>query len=505
YTNITHEFRTPLTVILGMADLLKKNSKTKELIVRNSQGLLRLVNQILDLAKLESGHLKLDMIQADIIPYLKYLMESLQSYAERTELTLVFQSNANHLMMDFDEKKLEIITSNLLTNAIKFSEEGGKILFDVKQIKEQLIITVSDNGIGISPENIAHIFNRFYQVDTPNHKIKGSNKTGSGVGLTLTKELVELMGGNIKVDSATDQGTTFTISLPISNHAPIVVQEYSLPLTPLGLRAANEKRPLTVDDAIEADELPLLLLIEDNEDVAAYITACLQDFYTVDWAKNGAIGIERALSSIPDAIISDVMMPEKNGFEVCQKLKGDERTNHIPIILLTAKIDIPSRMEGLGAGADAYLAKPFLKEELLIRLAKMVELRRSLQEKYASSDFTALLDTAQDKVDNSPEALFLKKASLIIQEHIDDSEFGNQELSQQMAMSESQLNRKIKALTDQTLSIFIRNIRLQKAKILIETTSLNISEVAYHVGFSSPAYFSSTFSKRFGAAPNTFR
>ncbi len=504
YTNITHEFRTPLTVISGMADMIEKPANAKELIKRNSEGLLGLVNQLLDLAKLESGHLKLELVQADVVPYVQYLLESFQSLAASKNIHLVFLKSADRLVMDFDEKRLAIIISNLLSNAIKFTRQNGNIVLEILEENNQLLLKVKDNGIGIPPDKLPHIFERFYQVDDSATR-RGE---GTGIGLTLTRELVELMGGKITVQSLAPEGegTEFTVSLPIHQNAAKGVANLPAPLM-MAPSFLDEMAAIQIAEnpLPPHTDLPLLLLIEDNPDVAIYIKACLQGRYAIEWAENGAMGIEKALEIIPDIIISDVMMPEKDGFEVCQTLKNDERTSHVPIVLLTAKADVPSRLEGLGVGADAYLSKPFLKEELFIRLEKLVELRRRLQEKYAGKDFVSFATETPAPVMPSPDDAFLKRATTFILDHLDNAEFGNVELARKMNMSESSLNRKMKALTDKTLSLFIRSVRLQQGKILLLTTDMIISEIAYSAGFNDPAYFSRIFSQEFGAAPSKFR
>ena len=500
YTNITHEFRTPLTVISGMASMIEKPEQAKVLITKSSEGLLRLVNQMLDLAKLESGHIEANLKQADVVPFVQYLTESFQSFAAVKDINLVFYKEVDQLFMDYDEGKLESIVFNLLSNAIKFSKDSGKIIVHLREENGHFLLKVKDNGIGIPPNKLAHVFDRFYQVEYPDGYRDTRKSEGTGIGLALTKELVALMEGEIEVKSQPGEGTEFVVSLPIHRNAPVA--EAAAPT----IAVVREDWPSAgLEDAAAQDDLPLLLLIEDNHDVATFIRACVQERYTVEWAKNGAAGIEMALETIPDIIISDVMMPEKDGFEVCQTLKNDERTDHIPIILLTAKAGVESRLEGLGVGADAYLSKPFLKEELFIRLEKLIELRRRLQEKFAGGDFISATPAAQPPSAAAPGVAFLEKASLFILGHLDDTEFGNEELAREMAMSESQLNRKVKALTGKTLSVFIRGVRLQQGKILLQTTSLNVSEIAYAVGFADPSYFSRTFSQEFGFAPSKFR
>ena len=504
YTNITHEFRTPLTVISGMAEMIEKPANTKDIIQRNSQGLLHLVNQLLDLAKLESGHLELELVQADVLPYVHYLFESFQSFAAGKDTQLVFEKNVERLVMDFDEKRLGSILSNLLSNAIKFSHENGWVRLQLREENGQLLLIVTDNGIGIPPEKRPHIFDRFFQVDSSNTR-RGE---GTGIGLTLVKELVELMGGHIAVQSPAPAnggvGTAFTVSLPIRQNAPLA--ETGLP-TPLPLLPTSSEAGQIDEITANAEELPLLLLIEDNTDVATYIRECLKDRYSVDWANNGAIGIEKALATIPDVILSDVMMPEKDGFEVCQALKNDERTSHIPIVLLTAKADVESRLEGLGVGADAYLSKPFLKEELFLYLENLVELRRKLQARYASSknDFFSKNIISATPAVPTLDDLFLQKIRGFVEAKLDDPEFGNPELAREMFLSESQLFRKIKALTGQSTAIHIRSVRLQNARAMLQNTDQTIAEIAYLTGFNDPSYFTRVFSKEFGYLPGDLR
>ncbi len=508
YTNITHEFRTPLTVILGMAQ--QASEKPQEslqegmtLITRNGQNLLNLVNQILDLSKLESGNLSLHYQQGDVVNFVEYILESLHSLAQSKGVQMHFLSDMEVLTIDFDQTRLQQVVTNLLSNAIKFTPKGGHIYLSLHTQKEALVLKVKDNGAGIPPDKLPLIFDRFYQVDDTATR----HGEGTGIGLTLTKELVELMGGKITVQSPAPDGvgTEFSVSLPIHQNAEMGPAKLPAPLMTAPSFSDEMAATQTTESPLSPNpDLPLLLLIEDNTDVAMYIKACLEGRYTIEWAANGAIGIERALETIPDIIISDVMMPEKDGYEVCQTLKNDERTSHVPIVLLTAKADVQSKLEGLGVGADAYLSKPFLKEELFIRLEKLVELRRRLQEKYAGKDFVAFSREAPAPAMSSPDDVFLKRATSFILADLDDAEFGNEELARKMIMSESSLNRKMKALTDKTLSLFIRSVRLQQGKILLQTTDLNISEIAYSVGFTDPAYFSRIFSQEFGAAPSKF-
>jgi len=499
YTNITHEFRTPLTVILGMTEQLA-DGNARQLIRRNGKNLLRLVNQLLDLSKLDSGKLTLDKTNGDIIVYLQYLTESFHSMALEREIQLLFHSEEDALYMDFDEVKIQHIVYNLLSNALKFTPKGGKVVFLVLKAERKgvayLKIKIKDTGIGIAATQLPHIFNRFYQVDNSTTR-KGE---GTGIGLALTKELVELMNGQINVVSTPGKGTEFLVWLPIENNMPpaspnpdYVPSEHLLFDLPKDELPAN---PTPAFSETGNSERPVVLIIEDNRDVATYIQQLLAKDYETQLAENGHLGIEKALESIPDIIISDVMMPEKSGYDVCETLKQDERTNHIPIILLTAKAMQEDKVEGLKYGADAFLVKPFDKEELFVRLEKLIALRQQLQTKYSqqSADISKPIDNP-----------FLQKLRTIIAVHLDETEFGASQLAEEMAMSPTQLYRKLKALTGTTSTLYIRSIRLERAKKLLQTTALTISEIAYEVGFSDPNYFSRVFQQEFHSSPSYFR
>ncbi|HMP25927.1 MAG TPA: two-component regulator propeller domain-containing protein [Saprospiraceae bacterium] len=504
YNNITHEFRTPLTVILGMTENLKSETiaqqleqllRPLEMIERNSQNLLHLVNEMLDLAKIESGNLELKLQQADVIPFIKYLTESFHSLATEKHINLAVQAAEQTLVMDFDADKLAVIVSNLLSNAIKFTSEGGEVAVRLEAEPAHVIIGVKDNGIGIATEEIPFVFDRFYQADHSSVR----RYQGTGIGLALTKELVTLMQGTIQVESEPGRGSEFIVRLPVHREAlkaesPAMV----IPLRP-GISPADSY--LDEDPSSGEVNLPLVLIIEDHVDVAQYIGTCLHGKYQYVQAADGRAGIETAFEKIPDLIICDVMMPEKDGFEVCATLKADERTNHIPIILLTARVTIEDRLAGLAKGADAYLAKPFAKEELLIRLHQLFELRKTLQKKYSEQLFI-LPSSDTIVVEEDP---FLVKARAIVLAELEDDTFSLNELSAKLYLSRSQVHRKIKAVTGMSTAIFIRTIRLQEAKKLLASTQLSISEIAYEVGFKSPIYFSQMFKETFGESPSDFR
>ncbi|MCB0597318.1 MAG: response regulator, partial [Phaeodactylibacter sp.] len=503
YANITHEFRTPLTVIQGLADQIRENPRWKitertGLIKSNSQKLLQLINQMLDLSKLEAGKLEPNYIQGDIIKYLSYLIESFHSLAFTRSITISFYSHTGSLRMDYDPEKCQQIVSNLISNAIKFTPVYGKISVVAKEIAETnqgnwLEVSVMDTGTGIPPEQLSRIFDRFYQVPGYSSPL-GRSGEGAGIGLALTKELLYLMGGGIEAQSEVGKGTCFTFRLPVRNEAKIEATDRILqPTAPAAAIAlpmtGNSRKAGTVADA------PIVLVVEDNPDVIYYLRECLEGGYRVLEARNGQEGIDKALETIPDLVVSDVMMPEMDGFEFCRTLKTEERTNHIPVILLTAKVTQEDKLEGLAHGADAYLTKPFQKEELLVRVAKLLELRRQLQQKYQSANGHA----------REPEDAFLRKARQIVEANLEEPDFGVEQLSRELGLSRVQVYRKIKALTDLSTSRYIHIARLDKAYGLLKNPELNISEVAYRVGFKDPSHFSRAFSQYFGMPPNETR
>ncbi len=504
FTNISHELRTPLTVISGMVDQLKKDpeawlDKSVSMIKRNSENLLNLVNQILDLRKLETGQLELHFIQDNIILYLSYILESFHSLADQKNIKLLFESEQSELVMDYDPAKILRIVTNLLSNAIKFTPRGGTIWLKAGRRSNDLLIQVKDTGIGIPEDQLSSIFDRFYQVDTA-HSRKGE---GTGIGLAIVKEFVQLMEGEIWVESELNKGTTFNFALPIRQTSELKATEDKEAV------AQKVKGMITKSADVEEnhgpenlkEELPTLLIIEDNPDVRQYLMACLKGKYHLKVAEDGLQGEKIAISDIPDLIISDVMMPGKDGFELCESLKTDQRTSHIPFILLTAKADDESRLSGLKRGADAYLSKPFNEEELEIRIEKLLDNRRMLQQRYGSlENLSPTNDIAVQQEDE-----FIVSLRQAVLDNIDDENYGIPEICRDMALSRSQLHRKLKALTDKSTSHFIRSIRLQKAKELLQTTDLNVSEVAYEVGFRNPRYFSTTFSEEFGVSPNEIK
>lgn len=525
YTNITHEFRTPLTVILGMAQQVVKNpgehlANGMDMIIRNGESLLKLVNEMLDLSKLETGKMSLQLTEGDVINFLRYIVESFNSLAESQQKQLHFLSSLDSWSISFDPEKLRQIVSNLLSNALKFTPEKGNIYITISEEKnhkdasgQALVIKVKDTGIGIPENQQQHIFDRFYQLDNSHTR----KIDGTGIGLSLTKELVKLMEGSIDVKSpptGSNKGTEFTVILPVKQVRDGEASHTYTEKKPVSVQTApgSIQNNLQRIDEIKLDQKPLILLVEDNADVVAYTASCLPD-YRLAVGKDGREGFEIATEIIPDLVITDVMMPFVDGFEMCSKLRNDEHTSHIPIIMLTAKADIESRMEGLEQGADAYLEKPFHKEELLLRIRKLLELRNNLKQVYikraglpvhTEQPVTGILTEIAPPVKKAEDD-FVKKLTLIVEEHFSDDQFTVEQLCKYVFMSHSQLHRKLDALTGYSPNKFIRMIRLNKATSLLKDPSYTIATIAMECGYNDPGYFARVFKQEYGVTPQEWR
>jgi len=507
FINITHEFRTPLTVILGLTERLKvhpdKNPEDGlQRIEQNSRRLLYLVNQMLDFSRLEAGAMPIHFIHGDIIRYLRYLLELYQPLAFNKQISLRFESDLKDLEIDYEPEKLLHIVSNLLSNSIKFTPKGGEIKLSTGLEygkKTAFLIQISDTGIGIPAQKLKSIFDRFYQIEdkTLHHT------TGSGLGLALTKEFVKLMGGEITVNSTEGKGTVFSIVLPVTHFAPerdeIIDEDLENWVSSMDLPMEEADNILTSPE--NNKELPVLLIVEDNADVIYYLRSLLEAQYNIEISKNGEEGLKKALDLTPDIIISDIMMPVMDGFEMLDRLKNDIRTSHIPIILLTAKADINSRIEGLERGADAFLAKPFNENELMVSLKTLIDLRIKLRQRYAS---IRLPEPSQDKSFQWEDS-FMQQVHKILDQNYKNEDLNIIRFCKDMGMSRTQLYRKFKALSDKTLNEYIRSFRLDKARELLATTSLNVSQVAFEVGFKNLSHFSHIFYKEFGLNPREIR
>jgi len=506
FTGITHEFRTPLTVIKGMTDLIEHepnewiNEGTTK-IKNNCNILLNLVNQMLDMAKIETGVMPLHFIQTDINAYIGYVAELFKSAAHSKNIKIEFQNTGQPFVMDFDPDKLLHILSNLISNALKFTPEGGRITLASKSENNESLYTiqVTDNGSGIHPENLHHIFDRFYQVEQEIH-----NKQGSGLGLALAKEFTELLNGKISVESELGNGSNFTVTLPVSNKAEIrdylsskIMEGNEVPFL-TGIKISS---PITEHEFMLNKNLPSLLIVEDSSDVSLYLKAILKAEYHIEVAENGKVGLEKALNLIPDIILCDVMMPEMDGIEMLEKIKTDFRTSHIPVVMLTAKADIDSRLIGLERGADAYLAKPFNQNELHIQLRNLIDQRKKLHERYASLN---QLPETQDLAIKTEDA-FMIKVRQILENNLDNEDYNIHDLCQELAVSHAQLYRKFKSISNKTIADYFKLLRLHKAKQLLSKAELNITQIAFAVGFKNLSHFSREFTLQFGKSPKELR
>ena len=425
--------------------------------------------------------------------YLGYLVESYQSFSIGQKRTISIYCIPDQLEMDYDPNLIQRILENLISNSLKFTNVYGQIKVLATEKDNSLCIKVIDNGKGISEDELPYIFDRFYQADDT--MTRGSE--GTGIGLSLVKEIVHLLEGHIEAESIIDEGTTISITLPrrqehrentISEDDLRSIIDHDLRLSTSDL---SESEGQSFIPALNNDDRPLLLIIEDNIDVINYLKSCLKDNYFYLFGRDGKIGVELALEHIPDIIISDLMMPEFDGFHVCETLKNDQRTSHIPIIILTAKATVEDRLAGLQKGADAYLSKPFNEDELLIRLEKLVQVSRALQNR--------LSDLELEEADE--QSAFLKKTKSIIHQNLDNDTFQVTNLCFELGMSRTQLHRKIKALTGFSTAQFMRKVKLKEAKHLLETSDLNVSEVAYRVGFRHHTNFTIAYKNEFGSLP----
>ncbi|MCX6581585.1 MAG: response regulator [Candidatus Aminicenantes bacterium] len=525
FANISHEFRTPLTLILGPLEQMLTGPREEEkaqknkmrLMLRNSQRLLGLINQLLELSKFDSGQMKLQICRQNIVPFLKGVLHSFDSLALQKELELEFQTQAENISLNYDPVRLEEVFSNLLSNAIKFTPAGGKITMAVKVNKvlpgteggkEQdiLEVSVSDTGPGIPREALAYIFDRFYQADSTYEY----HRQGTGIGLAIAKEIIELHHGEIEAISQQDEGmgARFVIRLPMgkAHLKPGEIVE-SFP-APKQLGAPGSVAPVAKEDEeeeiVKGPEGPgknIILVVEDSADVREYIRGALEPLYAVVEAKDGEQGLEKAGEMVPDLIICDVMMPGKDGFEVCREIKSNRVTSHIPVILLTAKAGEENILTGFETGADDYITKPFSTRILSARIKNLIDIRSRLQENLGREMTLKPVKTAVSKIDRE----FLKDLQAVINENISDPDFNVDSLCKKLCMSHSNLFRKIEALSGETPTEFIRAYRLKRGAELLKKKSVTILEVAIEVGFSSANYFAKCFKEKFHQLPSEYQ
>jgi signal transduction histidine kinase/DNA-binding response OmpR family regulator len=506
YANISHEFRTPLTLILGPVEGRLKNlnlspteKKDLKVVQRNAYRLLDLVNQLLDLSKLESGKMQLSPTQGNLTDFFYLITALFDSFAQHKQISFLKNIPVIDDTVGFDGDKIEKIVTNILFNAFKFTSPGGQVGISLHMIKErgELIISVADTGRGIPTDEQAMIFSPFYQL-----KYDGEDgNAGTGLGLSLVNELVKLYGGMIKLVSESNDGTCITVTLPLLETTSVAVVQSTT-------KSLVEKRslPLAAEHDTAKNDLPneieTILVVEDNVELRTFIASGLGDGFRILMAVDGDHGLAKAKEHIPDVIISDVMMPRMNGLEFTQRIRQDERTSHIPIIILTARADDESRLAGLTYGADEYLPKPFLMEELQIRVNNILEQRRRLANKLKDDLVlnTALPEPAELSIDEK----FILKLKSIIEENLSNSSFSVEMLADKMNLSRAHLFRKVKALINISPSELINDLRLQRAAQMIRSRTDNVSQIGYAVGYNEQSYFSKRFRKKFGMAPKDY-
>lgn len=510
YANISHEFRTPLTLILGpLEEELKKRPQAERgqlnLVKRSAGRLLELVNQLLDLSKLDAGKMELRVGPHKLTEFLSVLAASFESWAEHKNIQFIKNIYVSEETVWYDQDKVEKIITNLLANAFKFTPSGGTVLLDVasrsSKGNETLIVTIADTGNGIPREEQEQIFSPFYQI----RQGYEGQESGTGLGLSLVKELAHLHHGEVALKSAVNEGTTFVITLPVNK--PMFATEQ--------LDAASSKSQLITPENFEEifseeldstesenpnEEKDTVVVVEDNPDLRSFITSVLESDYRVFGARNGEEGIDLALQKIPSLVLTDLMMPKLDGMRVTERLKTDERTSHIPVILLTAKHESRARINGFQLGADDYLTKPFSSEELLVRIANLINQRKRLSILFRERTLVTPTPTQEISLDDK----FLLKVREIVEDQLADTNLSVDRLADSMFMSRTQLLRKLKALTGLSPNEFIKDIRLKRAADMIRQRSDSITQIGYRVGFNDQSYFTKCFKKQFGVTPTEY-
>jgi len=526
FANISHELRTPLTLILGPLSRISSTIQDKKLkgdlnlIQQHTHQLSGFINDLLELARFESGKVNLQAQQHDIVRLVKNCSDLFQALAEQKKISLHFVSAIDSLLLYVDKEKIEKAFYNLLANAVKFTPGSGSIdvTITVGQIGNlsynSVQIQVKDSGIGIPSEHLPHIFDRFYQADDNSTRKYG----GAGLGLALVKEFVALHHGTVQVESQQGEFSVFTINLPIGKDhlkPTEIIEKPEIDKTEksssdasafANVEPSNEPGIEADDDAAVWQDVKLfpddiiIQIIEDNSDMRKFIRSLLPPVFKVIEAQDGDEGIAQAFHFIPDLVICDIMMPVKDGYQVCHELKNDDKTSHIPIILLTAKAAQEDKIKGLECRADAYLIKPFDPRELLVRINNLVESRRKLSEKLSTEHFA----DSTEAIFLGNEQEFISRAIAIIEIQMENPRFSVDDLARALAMSRSQLHRKFIALTNQSTTQFIHAVRLHKAAALLKQKKYTISEVAYKVGFDDAGYFGRIFRKHYGKSPREF-
>jgi len=532
FTNVSHEFKTPLTLILGPLQSLLNSKETSAkvkgsllLMERNANQLFRLINQIMEFRKLETKELKLDLSKGDLVNFCKEEVFSFKVLAEKKNIDIVFQSGENSIEGYYDWDKMEKILNNLISNSIKYTNEGGAVKLSLSLVSKtsendtakSVQIIVEDTGEGIPQGQLNLIFDRFYQI----RKGKGEGAKGSGIGLALTKSLIDLHKGTIQVESEEKKGTKFTVALPLltelsslgqpanrleGNTDELMTKEKDEPEASVSeekeiRNTVEQVTPAFEEEFLEKKPKPTILVVEDNPDMLLFISNTLEPNYKIHKAKDGVKGLKSALKVVPDLIISDVMMPNMDGIEFCDAIKKHEITSHIPVILLTAKGSMDHRIEGLEVGADAYIPKPFDIRHLEVRIQTLLDQREKLKNKFSSGEIK--LDSQKIGI-NKMEKDFLERLEAVVEENLSNSDFGVEDLGDAMGYSKMQLYRKLKSMRGLSANEFIREYRIKKAAVYLRETDMKIFEILYEVGISNHSYFTKCFKQYFEQSPREY-
>ena len=508
FTNISHEIRTHLTLIVGPIDVLLRTKKSDKDIQKqlayaknSSDSLLNLVTELMDFRKAESKQLVLHISQNDIVTFIKNILISFEYLSEKRNANFSFSSSKETIQLWFDTDQLAKVVFNLLSNAYKFISDNGEIRISIDEKIDFVEIKVYDNGKGISEENVKKLFTNYFQVHD-----YGVKNTGYGIGLALSKTITELHKGTLSVESKEAQNdqngfTCFTIRLRKGHHHFTKDQLIAPTPQPVVVPAFQEEAPVAFSEPVpEREKTYTILLVEDNAELRSFVKGILMNQYHIIEAVDGLAGWEAAIEHIPDMVISDIMMANLDGLELCSRLKSDERTSHIPVILLTAKATVTHQVEGLETGADSYITKPVNVKLLELTIRNLFSSRESIRQKYSQQ----VILEPQNIISNSVDKGFIHKVIQITEEHMSNPEFGVEMLTIEVGMSAPVLYKKMKALTNMSVNDFTKSIRMKKAAQLLQQRQLNINEVAYEVGFEDRRYFSREFKKVFGLKPSEY-
>ncbi len=507
FTKVAHELRTPLTLIIGLSDNIETGRasteeelrKAAQVIKRNGYHMQRLINQMLDLSKIKSDYNKMEWKRGDIVKYTEMIVESFCDLAKKRNISLDYIPAQKEAEIAFVPDYYNKVLYNLIANSLKYTNDGGHIFVSTSLESHHFVISVTDTGIGIKTEILPHLFDEFYTSD------QFPTSVSTGVGLSLVKQIVDLLKGEIKVKSTEGKGTTFTITTPLREcHSDI-------PYYTMGIEAykPQEEDDIIMEPAIDDDpdnkSKPKILIVEDNADVIEYIGSLLCHKYAIIYARDGEEGFEIAKQQVPDLIISDLMMPKFDGYELCKQVRSSSLLSHIPFIMITAKVTEEERIKGLDAGADAYLAKPFNANVLLVRVDKLISQRQQLRELYSKSILSKGTSTIENPLSKSDQA-FLDQISTLVRTQMTQGQSNVENIASQLCLSSKQLRRKIYALTGETTVAYIMQIRLAEAhKMLMTDPAMPVSEVAIRCGFEDGGYFTKAFKQQYGMTPTQMR